>query len=187
MTTAFSAVFVESDGKWKITTMEEMPTAKPESPSNALADLEWLVGKWVDDGDAAQVETTVRWTANRGFLLRSFVVESKEDGEVTRQGTQVIGWDPRARRYRSWSFNSDGSFGDATWSKNEDDWLIKSSQTLADGQAAAGTFVLTRVDDDTISLQLIGHSIEGDPQPASPAVQVVRVQDESEPETPEAK
>ena len=52
---------------------------------------------------------------------------------------------------------------------------IIGSQTLADGRAASGTYALTREDDNTISVQLIGHEIEGEPQPASDAVRVTRV------------
>lgn len=170
---AFSAVLVQEGEKWLIDSIEEMPLPQPSSPYDALRDLEWLVGRWVDDSDPGRVDTMFRWSADRGFLLRSFVVQSA-DG-VAAQGTQVIGWDPRSREIRSWTFNSDGSFGDATWSKNGDDWLIKSSQTLSDGQAASGTFVLTRVDDNTLTLQLIGHELEGEPQPAGKTATVVRV------------
>lgn len=33
------------------------------------------------------------------------------------EGTQVIGWDPAAGTIRSWMFDSDGGFGEGTWSK----------------------------------------------------------------------
>ena len=70
------------------------------------------------------------------FLIRTIVEQS--DGQVSRAGTQIIGWDPRSEHIRSWDFNADGSFGDGTWSKNGGDWLVKSSQTLASGEAASG-------------------------------------------------
>ena len=136
------------------------------------------MGRWVDQSDTVRVDTTIRWTADQAFLLRSHAVH--DENGLARQGTQVIGWDPRSKEIRSWSFNSDGSFGDGTWSKNDDQWLIKSSQTLPDGQAASGTFVLTRIDDNTVSLQLIGHQIEGEPQPASEVVTMVRAANEKQ-------
>ena len=43
-----------------------------------------------------------------------------------------------------------------------------------DGGAASGTYVLKMVDADTIEMELIGHEIDGEPQPAKPAVKVVR-------------
>ena len=168
----FLAILVKQDGAWRIDSIEEHPVAEANS-HKSLGQLDWLVGRWVDDSDEVRVDTNIRWTSDGTFLLRSFSVQTA-DG-VAHRGTQVIGWDPRAQEIRSWSFNSDGSFGSGTWSRNGEDWLIKSTQTLADGQAASGTFVLTRVDNDTISLQLIGHEIEGEPQPSKPGHMFRRV------------
>lgn len=174
----FTAILVKEDGQWRIDSIEESAVPQPTTAQDALAQLSWLVGRWVDNGDGVRVDTTVRWTTNNAFLLRSFVVQTPNG--VAQQGTQVIGWDPRSREIRSWSFNSDGSFGDGTWTKSGEQWLIKSTQTLADGEAASGTYVLTRVDDDTITLRLIGHEVEGQPRPATEAVTVVRVADDNE-------
>ena len=55
-----------------------------------------------------------------------------------------------------------------------DEWHIKSSQTLANGDAASGTYVMTPIDENTMTVQLIGHEIEGEPQPATPAITVIR-------------
>jgi uncharacterized protein (TIGR02246 family) len=169
----FTAILVNDQGKWLIDSVEELPVPQPATPEAALKDLDWLVGHWVDESAEARVDTTIRWTDSRAFLLRSFVVQTAEG--MRQQGTQIIGWDPRSRQIRSWTFNSDGSFGDGDWSRSGDDWLIKSSQTLADGQAASGTYVLSRVDQDTITLRLIGHEVEGEPRPSTPSVTMVRV------------
>jgi uncharacterized protein (TIGR02246 family) len=179
----FSAIFVGQDGKWLIDSIEETPVPVPESAAEALGELNWLIGHWVDATDDVRVDTTVRWSDNQAFLLRSFVVQMA-DGPV-QQGTQVIGWDPRSKQIRSWSFNSDGSFGDGTWSRNGDEWLIRSSQTLPDGDATSGTYVLKRVDNNSLSLQLIGHEIEGEPQPATSAITMVRAPDEASPTPPD--
>jgi uncharacterized protein (TIGR02246 family) len=169
--TTFSAILVNQDGKWLIDSIEETLVPAAPTSTDALRELEWMVGSWVDEGEDARIEATVRWTPSEAFLLRSFTVDTP-DG--TLEGTQVIGWDPRSQQIRSWSFNSDGSFGDGVWSRSGDEWLIKSSQTLADGGAASGTYVLKMVDADTIEMELIGHEIDGEPQPAKPAVKVVR-------------
>ncbi len=178
----FSAVMVQQDGKWMIDSMEEMPLPQPASSYDALEKLGWMEGQWLDQSEDVRVEITVSWSPNRAFLIRSFVAQTEAD-EI-QQGTQVIGWDPRSREIRSWTFNSDGSFGDAVWSESGSDWLIKSSQTTADGLAASGTYVLSRPDEDTIKLQLIGHEIEGEPQPNTDMITVVRVKQPSE--SPEA-
>ncbi|MCA9177779.1 MAG: SgcJ/EcaC family oxidoreductase [Planctomycetales bacterium] len=171
---SFTALIVRRGDKWLVDSIEEVAAPTPAGSYEALKQLEWLVGKWVDQSDSGRVETVFRWTPNQAFLLRSFTVTGAE-GETQQRGTQVIGWDPRARNIRSWSFNSDGSFGDAVWSANGEQWLIKSAQVLPDGRAAAGTYVLTRVDKDAMTLQLIGHELDGEPQPAGEPVKVVRV------------
>ncbi len=173
----FSAILVQNAGRWQIASLEESAVPEPQTAHEALQDLEWFVGRWIDDAKTARVETAVRWSANKNFLLRSFTVHT--DAGAAQEGTQIIGWDPRARHIRSWVFNADGSFGEGIWSKNGSDWLIKSAQTLADGRAASGTYVLTKTGDDTLGLQLIGHAIEGTPQPASEPVTMVRAAEET--------
>ena len=176
--TSFSAILVQQNGRWMFDSIEERSVAVPDNAGEALADLQWLVGRWIDTSDEVQVDTVFRWTNNGNFLLRSYSVSLP--GIVSRQGTQIIGWDPRSNEIRSWSFNSDGSFGDGTWSKNGSDWLIKSTQTLPDGRAASGTFVLSPQDADQFSMKLIGHEIEGLPQPSKPAVVTRRVPEDAD-------
>ena len=174
--TDFSAIAVSQDGKWMISSIEERPVEVAQSASDALEELAWLEGQWVDQAESARVDTVFRWSPSRTFLIRSYVVTGEEG--ATTEGTQVIGWDPRSGDIRSWSFSSTGAFGDGTWSRNGDDWLVRSSQTLADGRAASGTFVITRNGDDEMTMKLVGHSIEGEPQPTGAGVTAKRVTEE---------
>jgi ketosteroid isomerase-like protein len=169
----FSAIMTRSGEKWLFDSIEETTAPIPATPADALQQLEWLIGEWTDESGDVKVRTTFRWSANRAFLLRSFVAESA-DGNVL-EGTQVIGWDANLLQIRSWTFNSDGSFGASTWSKNENSWLAKSSQTSANGDVSSGTYVLEQVDENSFTLQLIGHEINGEPQPASSAATINRV------------
>lgn len=170
--TEFSAILVLVDGRWLFDSVEEAAAPAPATSFDALKRLEWLLGEWEDRSGSGMVENVFRWSDNGAFLIRSFASQS-DDGEIDR-GTQVIGWDPRSLEIRSWTFNSDGSFGDATWSASGDDWLIKSSQTLADGDAASGTYILSKVSDDEVTLKLIGLEIGGEPQPRGPAASLFR-------------
>lgn len=169
---SFTAICVAADGAWRIRRLEEVATAAPATPREALRELEWLVGRWVDDSDQVAATSTYRWSAGDAFLIRSFQVEDAEG--VASQGTQVVAWDPRAGAIRSWSFNSDGSFGEGVWSRSGEAWLIRSTQTLFDGRVAAGAYVLTPIGDDSLTLELVGHTIDGEPQPAREPVRVVR-------------
>jgi len=175
----FAAIVVNQNDKWLLDSIEEM--ALPElNATDALRKLEWLVGKWVDESDDVRVITTFRWTANKTFLLRSFDIESK-DG-ITLTGTQVIAWDPQQQQIRGWSFSSDGSFGESTWSRNGTGWLCKSIQTLAAGGTASGTYLMEPLDDDAFTIQLVGHEVDGEPQPAGEPIRVVRVSHSSDAE-----
>ena len=169
----FSAIMTRSGEKWLFDSIEETTAPIPATPADALQQLEWLIGEWTDESGDLKVRTTFRWSANRAFLLRSFVAETA-DGSVL-EGTQVIGWDANLLQIRSWTFNSDGSFGSSTWSKNGNSWMAKSSQTSANGDISSGTYVLEQIDENSFTLQLIGHEINGDAQPAAPAATITRV------------
>lgn len=170
----FTGILIRSEDKWLFDSIEETAAPIPATPADALQQLEWLIGEWTDESGDVKVRTTFRWSANRAFLLRSFVAEAA-DGSVF-EGTQVIGWDAGQQQIRSWTFNSDGSFGSSTWSKNGNSWMAKSSQTSANGDISSGTYVLDQVDENSFTLQLIGHEINGDPQPAASAATITRVQ-----------
>ncbi|WP_166830931.1 YybH family protein [Thalassoroseus pseudoceratinae] len=171
--TQFQMLLVKEDAGWVFQSVTESAVPTPQSASEALADLAWLVGTWEDVAEDHTVRTVTRWAPGGAFLVRSFTIVQSDDAR--RQGTQVIGWDANTQQIRSWTFNLDGSFGSGTWSRNDDDWLVQTTQTLADGRKASGTFVMTSQDEDTIEIQLIGHSIGGTPQPTKSAVKVSRV------------
>lgn len=167
----FATTLVKEGKEWLISNSRERDLPAPTSPHEALQDLEWLVGTWQDQAEDLQVVTTVRWSPNRTFLIRSFTARVAEE---ERQGTQIIGWDPLNRQIRTWIFHSDGSFGQGTISRHDDAWMLKMSQTLSDGRTAAGTQVITRVDDDTITVQVIGETVNGELRPTADPVTVVR-------------
>jgi uncharacterized protein (TIGR02246 family) len=173
----FTAVLVkDKEQGWLLDSVNETVIPAQPKPADFLAELEFLIGHWVDDSEDVRVDTTVRWSPNRAFIVRSYTLE-REDG-VEHQGTQVIGWDPKNERIRCWMFDSDGSFGEGTWSKTDDGWMVKLARTLSDGRGASGTQVITKVDEDTLSVQTIGQEIDGEPSPATDPVRVVRVSSE---------
>jgi hypothetical protein len=113
-------------------------TEAPATPAGAspLNDLDWLVGEWTDPSGESAISTTIAWTKNKSFLSYSFKVSVPGTDDL--EGTQVIGWDPAARTIRSWMFDSDGGFGEGTWSKKGNRWTIKFKQVLPDGGSRLG-------------------------------------------------
>lgn len=172
----YSAIFKRVEGKWLLDSVHESPLPMPETPRQALEPVAWLLGRWRDQGDGARVETDARWSRGESFIVRTYSVQ--REGEPALEGTQIIGWDPRAKQIRSWTFNSDGSFGEGLWSRNQDEWLVRTSQTLPDGRAATATQVIQQVDDDTATVQTIGKEVDGVLEPSSDPVTVARLPDE---------
>ncbi len=185
----FSAVVVKVDNAWKLASADEIATSSSQAPADHLQQLQWLVGNWTANLNAQQsaikdlgdvtIETTYRFSPNAAFLIRSFSVTQPTADQPVLQGTQIIGWDPRAQQIRSWNFSSDGAFGEAWWSKSGQDWLIKSTQTLADGGVASGTYILTGLDEDQLQLSLIGQTINGEPLPQADPVILTRTSEQT--------
>ncbi len=151
---------------------EQTTAARQPAEAAPLEELAWLVGTWVDRGEQSTITTTVRWTKNRAFLTRSFHVIT--DGKVSLEGTQVIAWDPVQQQIRSWTFDSEGGFGEAIWLRDQDQWLIKKKFTLPEGKRASALNVITYVDDSTFRWKSINREIEGELLPNVPETTVVR-------------
>ena len=98
---------------------------------------------------------------------------------VTLERDQFVGWDPIAGQIRSWTFDSDGGFGEGLWIQDGNQWLVKASFVLADGSRASALNVYTFVDNDTIRWQSTNREIAGELQPNIPEVTVVRQKDEA--------
>ena len=153
----FSATWVRHDGAWKLASLRESRVASPHGTPR-LADLDWMVGDWtvVEDhpdrepaagglplvpGGSPPIEVSVRWNATRTFLLRDMTIadaaapssDDNGDGLPAMHITQRIGWDPLSRQIVSWSFGSDGSHGEAAWSRDDDTWVARTMAVLPDG------------------------------------------------------
>jgi hypothetical protein len=140
--------------------------------SSPLEELDWMVGQWVDQAEDATITTECAWTKNRKFLKRSFKV--KVDDEVALEGDQFVGWDPLAKQIRSWTFDSEGGFGEGRWIRDGNRWLVKASFVLAGGERASALNVITYVDQDTLRWQSVDREIAGELLPSIPEVTVVR-------------
>ena len=151
--------------------------AEPQTPVPAgvrpLNELAWIVGSWTDAEGSGRVDVECRWTTNRRFLSRNFKVLD-DAGELLLEGGQVIGWDPEAAQIRSWTFDSEGGFGEGRWTRDGDRWLIKTRFTLVTGERASALNVLKRVDENTATWTSVNREVGGQLQPNQPEVTVVR-------------
>jgi hypothetical protein len=86
---------------------------------------------------------SVRWNATRTFLLRDMKITGDAaagpsttdagDGLPAMHIAQRIGWDPLSRQIVSWSFGSDGSHGEAAWTRDDDTWIARTMAVMPDG------------------------------------------------------
>jgi uncharacterized protein (TIGR02246 family) len=147
--TRYIVLHLRREGTWR---MAAVRSHEKEIVSNydMLRDLEWLVGDWVDEGFDGVVETSCRWDENKSFLLQDFDI--RREGEITSKGTQRIGWDPQAKQFRAWIFDSSGGFGEARWTNTGDAWVSKISGTSAEGVSVSATRTFRMLDNDHIIL-----------------------------------
>jgi len=171
----FSAVFVKQEGKWLLDSAHETNLPPPLKPYDHLQELEWLVGTWADESKETKVSTVCQWTANRSFLRRSFTVSVGD--EVLHQATQIIGWDPDRQCIRTWVFGSEGGFAEGVCSRQGDRWTVKLHGVLADGRKGSATQVISKVNDNTMTSQLIGVEVGGELMPSRDPVKIERVAD----------
>lgn len=173
----YTNVLVKKDGKWKLASVTES-VYEPKTHYEKLRPLEWAIGEWMEDvkdvkeGHVGLVK--FEWTPDGNFMVAKRGVGVK--GVVMDNGSQRIGWDPSSQVIRSWNFESDGGFGQSTWTKDGDNrWVIGTSSVLRSGAVLTSITVVNRVDADHITIQATGQILNGKPLPDGPVVKMKRV------------
>jgi uncharacterized protein (TIGR02246 family) len=150
---SFSALFVRSGGQWYFGLLRETP----EGPS--LQELAWLVGAWTFTSDGAETRMVVEWAAGKKQLVCRTTHE--QDGQTTT-AVQILAVHPDTGALRSWTFESDGSLGEAVWSRGDKGWTAKVTSYNAEGDKVTATTVLTPVDENTFSFRSTDRTADGD-------------------------
>lgn len=168
----YSAVYVKRDGQWLLDRVTEEAPSVPHSNYEHLKELEWMVGTWIDQDEQTSIETSCQWAKNQNFLVRSFSVSVRE--RIQMSGMQIIGWDPAAKRIRSWVFDSDGGFGEGAWSKRGPAWHVQLAGTRADGKKMSSVNIIKFVNNDQFTWQIVNGQVGDDLVPNTEEVLVVR-------------
>ncbi|MBX9790717.1 MAG: SgcJ/EcaC family oxidoreductase [Pirellulales bacterium] len=145
----YVAVHVKRDGAWRLDTVRETVLPDEVETAGPLDGLAWLIGQWTDDSlEGVQVDSSYSWARDGKFLVNTFRVNI--DGQIDLEGTQIIGWDPSRQTIRSWMFDSDGGFGEGTWTPGESDgqWTVEMKSVTPEGRHASAENHYRRVDDD---------------------------------------
>ncbi len=167
----YTAIHIKRDGRWLIASVREIAD-KDVSHYDRLKELKWLVGDWVAETEEAVVFTSVAWTDEKNFLLRSFDVRVK--GKPALTGTQRIGWDPLTKQIKSWVFDSRGGYGEGLWTHASDQWVVKATGVRPDGRTASATQVLTYVNKDKLRWKSIDRTLGDEIVPEIEEIVMVR-------------
>jgi hypothetical protein len=156
--TRFSIVLVKQKGEWLISSATETPIATPAA-ANPLQPLEWLVGNWSADRDGASVTMNAEWVPSKNFIMCKF--ETQKPGGAKQTEVQIIGWDPREERPVSWHFDSNGGFGQGTWTQRANGWQVDASGVERNGSTTTSTNVFSRTDSNSFSWQSVNRRVDG--------------------------
>jgi uncharacterized protein (TIGR02246 family) len=169
----YTIVHVKKDGEWLLASVRNSPMTPPSNYEH-LGELEFAIGEWAGQTDTGEGERlALAWSDNQTFITGTFSTTARD--VLVGSAKQWIGWDPVAKRVRSWIFDATGGFGEGSWTKEGKRWIIKTSMTLQDGKKATATFLLAPVNADTITLQSRDRSVDGDKLPDTKEIKLKRV------------
>ncbi|MFM7070542.1 MAG: SgcJ/EcaC family oxidoreductase [Planctomycetota bacterium] len=149
--TRFTLVHAKRDGQWLVASAREFAADESPTPHERLQSLAWLAGEWVDEDAESVVAMNCRWSDDKNYLLVEFTVNRQ--GKPVMKTSQRIGWDPLHQRVRSWTFDSDGGYGDAQWTAIPSGWVLKSTAVLPDGRTGSATLFVEPTDRDKFAMR----------------------------------
>jgi len=169
---SYKVTYVKTNGEWLIQSVSEFDFAEAPTHFEQLKELEWLIGDWIDEDEDVKIETSSSWDKHKNFITQTFSITVQDQLEI--EGRQVIAWDADKEKIRSWVFDSDGGFGEGSWLKKGDSWVVETAQTLADGSRASSINIYTKVDDNSYTWESTGREVDGEMLPNIDPVTVTR-------------
>ncbi len=160
----YICVFSKTDRGWRIASLRDISDDPAPTPGEFLQPLAWLIGDWINEGADARVKISYRWSEDKNFILGE--VEVTKQDQVVMKSSQRIGWDALHGTPRSWTFDSDGGYAEASWTQVEDTWVVRSSAVMPDGQTGSAILKITNGEKGryvmTGSNRIIGNVMEDD-------------------------
>jgi uncharacterized protein (TIGR02246 family) len=169
----YTIVHVKKDGKWLLSSVRNSPFTPP-SNSEHLRGLEWIIGEWAGEtGKGQEEQLSFAWDEGQNFIVGTFSTTARD--VPVSSARQWIGWDPEAKRIRSWIFDVSGAFGEGSWTADGKKWVVKTTLTLPSGKKAMATIIVGPVDADTITLQSRDRSVNGEKLSDTKEIKLKRV------------
>ncbi len=163
----YSVLHVREGDQWLMAIVREWP-----SDGASLRDLEWLIGAWTAKREDIEINTKYAWWGEKGFIRVDLHIKTKER---TIKGFQMIGKDAATGQLRSWTFDPEGSFAEATWSRDAKKWVQDAAAVLADGTVLTATNIIVPLDQDSFTFQSVQRTIGDEAAPDIGPIRVTRV------------
>lgn len=172
--TRFVSLVAKKDNVWKLAEIRDLPSSPDDiTPADRLAELEWMIGDWVDQKGDLKIHSVVKWGENKAYLTRKTTIAEGEEG--SHSSLMVLAYDPQAGQIRSWLFDSAGGRGEATWIRvAEDQWVLRAAGNLANGLPNSATQVVTIVGKDALKTSSFDRIIGGEIAPDIDEIMMVR-------------
>jgi len=146
----YLAVHLNQEGQWRLAmTRDFSADAEPRSNHDRLHELEWLIGEWMEEGEGSFAATACKWSSDGSYLLQEFTIRLGNAPPVS--GSTRIGWDPQTQQIKSWTFDSEGGYSEALWTRGEKKWVLKSRGVTRSGRNFSRTAILRHADEGTMS------------------------------------
>ncbi len=167
VTNKYSVLHVRENGKWLMALVREWP-----SEGVSLRDLDWLIGTWSAKREDVEVLTKYEWWGGKNFIRMEITIKGNKK---TTTGVQMIGKDASTGEIRSWTFDPDGSFSSANWSRDGKKWVLDSAAVMTTGEIHTATNILLPVDENTFTFQSVRRAVGDTELPDIGPVRVTRV------------
>lgn len=139
---------------------DEKPVITTVQAPEHLKELDWLVGNWTNSVADSTFTTRNQWDRYSNFLTQTFTLNVM--GQDDLFGRQIIGWDPKEKRVRSWIFDSEGGFGHGSWYQHDDSWYVSVRYTMPDGSLASSTQIYKKVNKKSYQFSSTNRDIDGE-------------------------
>jgi uncharacterized protein (TIGR02246 family) len=136
----YTVLHIKRDGKWLMALARDTE-GEPPTNHERLEEVAWLIGEWVDESPDSVVATTCRWSEDKNFILQDGIVQIA--GNPAMKVSMRVGWDPLTKQIKSWVFDSEGGYGEGTWTRDGDRWVVKATGVRKDGTTASATTIYT--------------------------------------------
>jgi uncharacterized protein (TIGR02246 family) len=169
----FLALLVKHDGAWLIDSVRESKSPPADANADFLDELAWLNGQWHHKEGDVEIFVDCVEVANGNFRTHKFQVKHK--GEISDEGTLVVGYDAVKKQLRSWVFSIDGSFGEGFIDNKGDRWTIRVTGSMPSGEKTSATQILTRKDDNHFTWQVTDRFVGARALPNAPEITLTKL------------